>query len=79
MLSKTIVIANNVGGIGEVVISNQTGFLVEKGDEIEFVNSMKYSVFKQSTMLIKNAYTLINDNFNNHMVAQKFEMEYNKL
>ncbi len=79
MLSKTAVIANNVGGIGEVVISNETGFLVKKGDSTGFVNAIKYSVLKQSATLINNAYIFINNNFNNNKIAQKFETEYIKL
>src|SRR5690606_27242580 len=36
MYCETPVIAYNVGGIGEVVIANKTGWLVKKNDEADF-------------------------------------------
>src|SRR5690606_34809136 len=41
MYCETPVVAYNVGGIGEVVIPGETGWLVEKNEETKFQNHLE--------------------------------------
>jgi L-malate glycosyltransferase len=71
------VVANNVGGISEVVNSS-TGWLIEKNDERSFVNAVE-EVFadrvKKDTR-VENAFRLVNQNYTNKGIAQRFIKAY---
>ncbi|ANE52958.1 hypothetical protein SY85_23260 [Flavisolibacter tropicus] len=71
---RTPVVAYNVGGIKEVVIPEQTGYLVPKGDEQEFVISVEKALHKGSknSMIIDNAYQLVTSKYLNTQIAQEF-------
>lgn len=77
MYCKTLVVAYNVGGISEIVKPNETGFLVEKGDEVDFVKAIENSILKESMYLKENASTFVSKNFDNHYIALNFENQYN--
>lgn len=76
MISKTIVIANNVGGIGEVV-TKETGILIDKDDTESFLMAMiSLSKIENKDQIVSNAYDLIYKNYNNMYIAKEFEKAY---
>lgn len=80
MYAKTPVVAYNVGGVSEVVQTNQTGFLIEKGDETGFVQALEQ--VKNNGKLatyVKNANELVVQKFNNTYLAQQFQSIYQGL
>ncbi len=79
MVSKIPVIANNVGGIGEVIINNKTGWLTEKNNPEEFVEVVMNLLSRNNIDDIKsNAYELVTTDYNNTFIAKKFMNHYNK-
>lgn len=81
MYCDTPVVAYNVGGISEVVISSKTGWLVEKGDTVEFQNSIKGIIEDggKAQAIVKNANDLIRQKFMNVMIAQRFSNFYKRI
>jgi glycosyltransferase involved in cell wall biosynthesis len=79
MFCKTIVVANNVGGISEIVKPNETGFLAEKGDEREFASLMKNAIDLNTNAITNKAYNLVEEHFSNDYIAQQFEKTYLKI
>jgi glycosyltransferase involved in cell wall biosynthesis len=80
MYCKTPVIANDVGGIGEVVISRRTGWLIKKGDEEDFEKSLIEVLQKgqDNLMEIANAKRMISEKFLNDKIARRFYAAYQK-
>ena len=78
---KTPVVAYNVGGIGEVVINNKTGYLVPKGNEDAFVNNVLQAVEKtpENEQMIQNAWQLVMNEYLNTRIAAKFLEVYNSI
>lgn len=81
MYCKTPVVAYNVGGTGEVVISGETGWLVEKGDEVRFKNYLEEILApgEQSPPQVATAKKMISNNFMNEKIAKRFTQCYNKV
>ncbi len=77
--SKIPVVAYNVGGISEVVKNKETGFLIPHDDEQTFVNAMQYIKENSTVELRNNAYSLVNSEYSNAIIAKKFEAEYAKI
>ena len=81
MYCRTPVIAYNVGGISEVVKSGETGWLIQKGDEDDFVqaslNVLNSSLEKEARIIA--AKTLIHKSFLNSKIAERFEATYKKV
>jgi len=72
MYSKTPVIAYNVGGIGEVV-TDKTGFLIEKNDEVGFLNAMlALEHYSYKEQLLETAYEMVIKNYHNEILAKSF-------
>lgn len=71
---KIPVVANDVGGIKEIVINNQTGRLIKKGDEDAFVKGILEALktSPQNQKLIENAYTLVTSQYLNTQIANQF-------
>ena len=78
MYCKTSVVAYNVGGVSEIV-SKETGYLIEKGNKLEFVKAINNSVSQDCSDRIKFAYDFVNRNFNNQIISLRFENQYRKL
>jgi glycosyltransferase involved in cell wall biosynthesis len=71
---KTPVVAYDVGGIGEVVINNKTGYLVQKGNEDAFVENVQQALNKtpENSQLVQNAWQLVMNEYLNTSIAGKF-------
>ena len=71
---KTPVVAYDVGGIGEVVINNKTGYLVPKGNEEAFVNKVLAALNRtaDNEQMIQNAWQLVTSEYLNASIAGKF-------
>lgn len=76
---KTPVVANNVGGISEIVQNNHTGWLVEKGDEEAFAEAIQ-EVIKAKPEDLKQitdaAYQQVVEQYDNRVIAERFVEVY---
>jgi L-malate glycosyltransferase len=80
MYAETTVVTYNVGGISEIVFPNETGYLIEKGDEVAFVQAIGKAVHpNESGIMVKKAKELVVEKFNNGYLATQFEKIYYKL
>jgi glycosyltransferase involved in cell wall biosynthesis len=78
MYCETPVVAYNVGGIGEVVIQGETGWLVEKNEEEKFQEQLE-GILKGNENIperIKAAKKMISDKFLNNQIAKRFAKCY---
>jgi glycosyltransferase involved in cell wall biosynthesis len=75
------VIAYNVGGISEVVKPNETGWLIDKDSEGEFIAAVKDVLVNtaKTTELKKNANQFVKKEFMNDSIAKKFAAAYTKV
>jgi len=74
MYCETPVVANNVGGIKEVVIDNKTGFLIDK-DKPEIFKNRLLSILKNPELTkqtVINAKKLVHDKFTNNIISDRF-------
>ncbi|MFN3841527.1 MAG: glycosyltransferase [Cyclobacteriaceae bacterium] len=80
MYCKTPVVAYDVGGIREVIVNKETGWLVKKNDETGFVNAV-LEVLRGDNVdrITDNAYTRVVNEFDNAVIARRFEEIYYKL
>jgi L-malate glycosyltransferase len=78
---KVPVVAYDVGGISEIVIPEQTGWLVEKGNETKFTAEMIQCIDEREIRLavVENAYRLVNDSYTIEVVANQFLACYRQL
>lgn len=77
MYAETPVVTYNVGGISEIVFSNETGYLIETGDEAAFVKAIGKAVDpSESGIMVKKAKELVVEKFNNGYLATQFENVY---
>jgi L-malate glycosyltransferase len=76
--SQLPVVANDVGGVGEVIRSFDTGFLINKNDEASFAEAilklLNDSQLRKS--LADAAYSLVTTEFLNIQIASKFTDVY---
>lgn len=74
-------ISTDVGSISEVVITNETGVLVEKGNSEMLAKSIEdiLSNHKLWNKLSKNSKLLIDEKFNESNYFKEFEILYNKI
>lgn len=82
MYCKTPVVAYDVGGISEVVKNKETGWLIEAGDEKGFADAVQQVLGLASNEKIKftdNAYRFVIYNFDNSVIAKRFEALYQKV
>lgn len=78
MYCKTPVIANNIGGISEIVNAD-TGILVEKGNENEFSKAIIQVLNGDNSSRIKKAHNLVLKNYLNESLIQEFDRLYEKV
>ena len=81
MYCQTPVITYQVGGIGEVVRSGDTGWLLEKNDEAGFVAALE-EVLKNGEEARKRASKakqLVNNKFMNEQIARRFTGAYHQV
>ncbi len=76
MSVKTPVVAYNVGGIPEVVLNNETGYLVNKNDEVLFVESIEKALYNDNQQLTQKAFDMVNQQYSNTTIAGQFEKVY---
>jgi glycosyltransferase involved in cell wall biosynthesis len=78
---KTPVVAYDVGGIGEVVINNKTGYLVPKGNEEIFADSVLAALENTpgNQKLMQNAWQLVMNEYLNTSIAKKFLEVYSSI
>jgi len=80
MYCRIPVVANDVGGISEVVKPGITGWLVKAGDEAAFVRAVEEVLQKPNLDNIRNnAYTLVRHEYDNRVIAERFLKVYEKL
>lgn len=81
MYCGTPVVAFNVGGISEVIKSGQTGELVQKGDEDDFIQRVERILGDENYRdeIVQNASDLIHSQFLNNQIAEQFESCYENL
>ncbi|RIJ42772.1 glycosyltransferase family 4 protein [Pontibacter oryzae] len=77
MYCKTPAVANNVGGISEVITKN-TGWLIEKGDTLGFTNAVKEVLEggEAVELKIENAHKLVTSEYMNSLIAARFKEAY---
>lgn len=78
MYCETPVVAYNVGGIGEVVVQRETGWLVEKNNETTFQGYLDEILNGNENILeiVRTAKNMISDKFLNTQIAERFAKCY---
>jgi glycosyltransferase involved in cell wall biosynthesis len=76
---KTPVVAYNVGGIPEILINNETGYLVQKDDEAGFVAAVLKAVNQPAEAIKENANLLVKSEYLNAAITEKFIDAYSRL
>lgn len=81
MYCNTPVVAYNVGGIKEVVIPGETGWLIEKNDESSFIQELNATLNYDEDVKyrIQKAKAKITAKFLNFKVAERFIQAYSKV
>jgi L-malate glycosyltransferase len=79
--NKLPVIANNVGGISEVVKNHETGWLVNKGDEAGLLSAVLACLgdAKKAKLITNTAYQMVTRSFANSVIAERFEHVYQQI
>lgn len=78
---KVPVVAYNAGGIGEIVKTGTTGWLIPKNDKGKFIQAIA-EIFDHPSEIGKitnAAFDLVQNNFLNEQIAARFKMTYEQL
>ena len=73
------VVANDVGGIKEIVVNQKTGRLVQKNNEEEFLSAIINSFKSSNEELTKTAYHLATEEYSIDKVSKQFYQFYTTL
>lgn len=81
MYCEVPVVAYKVGGIGEILKSNKTGYSIEKNEKDEFVSALNAILLeeKEISRFRKNAKNQVITKFMNSHIATRFSNEYLKI
>lgn len=83
MILEVPVVAYNVGGISELIKDKNTGFLINGGEENDFVEKvlevLNPTFLKEKTKIIHNAKQLVQENYTLAQISTQFEKAYLKL
>ena len=81
MFCGTPVVAFQVGGIGEIVRSESTGWLIEKSDEEGFIDAVDQVLNNDSVVQqkIDNSKSLVHQKFMNTAISERFLTQYSKV
>lgn len=81
MLYQTPVVAYRVGGIGEVVSTGKTGWLLNPGDEKDFAEAIRAVVHnrEKTADIVSNAYQQVSKHYMNEGIAHVFINLYQSL
>ena len=71
-INKLPVVAYDVGGIKEVVIHKKTGWLVDKNNELGFLQAIKESLSIPPQTTRENAFKLVSQDYSNQSIAKRF-------
>jgi glycosyltransferase involved in cell wall biosynthesis len=77
-INRLPVIAYDTGGIKEVVITDETGWLIDQGNEIAFSNALVECLRIDQSLMTENAYRLIGKKYTIQRVTQDFEGAYHR-
>ena len=77
-VTRLPVVAYNVGGIKEVVLDKETGFLIDKNNEIDFLEAINKCLSIDNDIIKNNAYELVSKNYSNEAIAYTFLEFYKK-
>lgn len=77
--AKLPVVAYNVGGISEVVFNNQTGYLIDKGNEAGFADAVSKILHQKPVAVTEAALELVVSKYSIRKVAANFLHAYQKL
>ncbi len=75
-VNRLPVIANDTGGIKEVVINQKTGWLIEPGNEMEFIKAVVSCLQTDNAALLKNAEELVKEKYSNSVIVVDFLKTY---
>jgi len=78
-LQKLPVIAYNVGGIKELIKNNQTGWIVPKNNQTDFLDAIKKCLESNNNTLKNSAYDIAINKFSINNISDRFVFIYNKL
>ncbi|NJW53436.1 glycosyltransferase [Salinimicrobium oceani] len=78
MFMETPVVAYDVGGISEI-LNDGNGYLIDPGNEKEFVKAVDQSLRSPDHLMIKNAKEMVNRDYMNKKIARDFLSFYEKI
>ena len=76
--TKLPVVAYNVGGVKEVLTNQETGWLIYKNNEIDFLEAIKKCLSTDNDIIKNNACELVLKNYSNEAISHKFFKFYEK-
>lgn len=72
------VVAYDTGGIKEVVIPRETGWLIDLRDQNQFLEAIKEVLSQKQEKIISNAHALVSNKYDINSITQKFIAFYEK-
>lgn len=79
MSMESVVLGSNVGGISEVITSEENGYLYEKNDPKSFINSLVTSLEQDNSKIARNARKTIINKYSWEKSSEKLKNIYDLL